>query len=431
MKKKKKITFVTAVWKRPEIFDLFAKGINHLIENNPDVEIKVCVTGSEGNRSKKMVEQAGFLYREAKNEPLGRKMNQASLLAKSTNADYYILVGSDDVISDSLFKRYIDFMDYGYDYIYVTDCYFYNIETGKALYWGGYTKKHNRGHALGAGRVLSKHVMKKIGFKCWYDNKLNHVLDTAFDKIVEPHIKSRKALNCRQEKVFILDIKSDVNMTPFQVWENSAIIHNGLIKNEFGYLFGGELQNRSIERIRKEIDSIYNTEEVVDPRFHFSNKIHHTAIIHDNVEMGKNNVIGPYTVIGSNGEIRNQKTFEGNVIIGDDNVISELVTIQRPAKKGASTKVGSKNIIMAHSHLGHDAEVGSSCELCTGTILGGYAVIGDKVKLKLGVTVRNRVQIGTGSTIGMGSVVVKDVAKGSTQVGNPAKDLKVKMEKTG
>lgn len=158
-------------------------------------------------------------------------------------------------------------------------------------------------------------------------------------------------------------------------------------------------------------------------RFDESNKIHDTAIIYDNVVMGKNNTIGAYCVIGSDGEIRDVKKFEGQVIIGNGNVISELVTIQRPSAKKEVTEIGDNNIIMAHSHLGHNAMVGNNCEIATGTIIGGYATIKDSVKIKLGVTVRNRKTIGKGCIVGMGSVVVKDIKENSTVVGNPARQL--------
>jgi len=164
--------------------------------------------------------------------------------------------------------------------------------------------------------------------------------------------------------------------------------------------------------------------DIYDPYSHFDgNEIHHTAIIYPNVKMGKGNKIGAYCVIGSDGEIRDCKEFNGSVELGDNNVISELVTIQRPKDKDAKTKIGSNNIIMAHSHIGHDVIVGDNCEISTSSVIGGYVEIGNNSKIKLNVTIRNRKKIGENCIIGMGSVVVKDVESGLTIVGNPAKPL--------
>lgn len=152
------------------------------------------------------------------------------------------------------------------------------------------------------------------------------------------------------------------------------------------------------------------------------NYIHRTAIIHDNVRLGVGNWIGAYTVIGSNGEIRgvDQKEFKGTVTIGNNNVISEHVTIQRPFNF-RTTYIGDNNIIMAHSHIGHDVKVMNDCEICTGVIIGGYTVIESNVKIKLGATLRNRLKVGSNALIGLGSVVVKDVEKDSVVYGNPSK----------
>ena len=152
------------------------------------------------------------------------------------------------------------------------------------------------------------------------------------------------------------------------------------------------------------------------------NYIHRTAIIHECVKLGKGNWIGAYTVIGSNGEMRgkDQKQFKGTVSIGDNNVISEHVTIQRPFDF-VTTYIGNDNIIMAHSHIGHDVKILNDCEICTGSIIGGYCVIESGVKIKLGCTIRNRLKIGSNAIIGLGSSVVKDVDKDSVVYGNPAK----------
>jgi UDP-N-acetylglucosamine acyltransferase len=169
-----------------------------------------------------------------------------------------------------------------------------------------------------------------------------------------------------------------------------------------------------------------NPQEIYGIDWHIdgkNNKIHMTAIIEDCVEMGRDNTIGAFTVIGSNGEIRgtNRDQYKGKVIIGSGNVISEHVTIQRPYDDTA-TWIGNNNIIMAHAHVGHNAEIGDGCEICCTSIIAGYVVIEDGAKIKLHSVTRNRITIGRNAIVGMGSVVTKDVPAGVVVYGNPAKE---------
>jgi hypothetical protein len=222
------LTIVTACWKRPEVFELFAQGVKMLQKHfKGRLNITVTCSGSEGEASKKMVEKHGFTYIEIPNQPLGRKMNKAALAAKQHEPDYCLFVGSDDIMGVDLMEKYYEEMQKGTDYVYVKDWYFFDLKTRKGLYWAGYDKKVNRGHACGAGRLLSKRIVEALEYKPWYDNKLCNLLDTGFDRRYRG-VRYLNPVECgffmRDFDCFGLDIKTSTNMTPFAKWDNSKYI---------------------------------------------------------------------------------------------------------------------------------------------------------------------------------------------------------------
>lgn len=221
------LTIVTACWQRPEVFEMFAQGVKALQEHfEGRINITVTCSGSEGEESRNMVQAHDFTYIEYHNRALGQKMNQAALAAKQHEPDYCLFLGSDDIVAPNLMEVYYDEMVKGIDYLYVKDFYFYDTVTKQGLYWAGYNKNNNRGHACGAARVLSSRILDGIGYKPWSDTGMHNALDTAFD------IKYRSMRGLRpQEKgyflrdidCFGLDIKSSTNMTPFERWENTKL----------------------------------------------------------------------------------------------------------------------------------------------------------------------------------------------------------------
>ncbi len=169
---------------------------------------------------------------------------------------------------------------------------------------------------------------------------------------------------------------------------------------------------------------IYDTEGyLIDPRFP-KNKIHHTAIVGNNVKLGKNNIIMPYAVIGQSGFIRKGENPKGVIVIGNENVIGCYVNIMAGLK--GRTFIGDDNLIMNHSNIGHDVMIHSNCEIGAGTIVNGYARIKSEVKIKSGCVIRNRIEIGKDIIVGQASNVTKDLTIPGTYYGNPVKLIKRK-----
>ena len=219
---------VTGVWKRPEIFEMFAKGVHAL-----NMDIDVIVAGSEGEVSRKMVEAHGFHYIEIPNQPLAKKMNATTLYAKELDCDYVICMGSDDIMSPELMQHYITAMHNGYDFIGIIDLYFYDTVSNKAAYWGGYRESYRRYVTAGPCRAISKKLMNQWGWKPWMVGD-----DDFLDSSMERKPKGRqKIFNLKMLGCYALDIKSSTNMTPFELWDNTEFIDSNIIKTNFPYLF--------------------------------------------------------------------------------------------------------------------------------------------------------------------------------------------------
>ena len=177
-----------------------------------------------------------------------------------------------------------------------------------------------------------------------------------------------------------------------------------------------------------------------------SNFIHPTAIIEDEAVIGQNNFIGPYCYITSNSTIGNDNRLEAfvcvgtpaehknilrlgqrgkRVIIGDNNIIREYVTIN--AGFEIDTVIGDNNTIQRNAHIGHDAIINNDVTLSCNTIVAGHVKLGAGVNMGLGSITHQFTQLPPYSMLGMGTIVTKKsiIEPFSIYVGNPAKFLKI------
>ena len=163
------------------------------------------------------------------------------------------------------------------------------------------------------------------------------------------------------------------------------------------------------------------------------------AVIEAGVQIGAGTRIGPHCVIHKGSKIGERNTFtahvavgggpqdlkygsvESRIEIGDDNVFREFVSLNRGTPKEESlTRVGSKNLLMAGSHVGHDCNVGSNCTLVNCVLLAGHVHVGDNVVLSGFVGVHQFTSIGRCSYVGGASRVVQDIPPFVKAAGDPA-----------
>ena len=109
------------------------------------------------------------------------------------------------------------------------------------------------------------------------------------------------------------------------------------------------------------------------------------------------------------------------LVIGDDNIIREGVTIHRGTiQDRGETLIGNRNLIMAYSHIAHDCVLGDDIVLTNQAALAGSVVVGDGAILGGYAIVHQFCSIGSYSFCAMGSSVNKDVPAYVKVRGNPA-----------
>jgi UDP-3-O-[3-hydroxymyristoyl] glucosamine N-acyltransferase len=114
----------------------------------------------------------------------------------------------------------------------------------------------------------------------------------------------------------------------------------------------------------------------------------------------------------------------GRVVIDDDVEIGSNTCIDRGALGETRIHRGARidNLV----HVAHNVVVGADAMIIAHAMLGGSAVIGDRAWVAPAVVIMNQANIGADAVLGLGAVVVKSVAAGTTVVGNPARPLERK-----
>lgn len=153
------------------------------------------------------------------------------------------------------------------------------------------------------------------------------------------------------------------------------------------------------------------------------------VIIKGPTVIGKNNHIYQFSTVG---EATPDLKYQGEptrLVIGDNNVIREGVTIHRGTVQDRSeTTIGSHNLLMAYVHIGHDSVLGDHCILVNNTALAGHVHIADWAILGGFTLVHQYCRIGTHCFTGMGSAIGKDVPAFAIVSGAPAEAKTINAE---
>jgi UDP-N-acetylglucosamine acyltransferase len=153
-----------------------------------------------------------------------------------------------------------------------------------------------------------------------------------------------------------------------------------------------------------------------------ANFIHPTAIIGDNVELGDNNYIGAYCIIGDPAEHKKYWGQEkGKVIIGNNNIVTGLVTID--AGTEVPTIIEDGCFIMKHAHIGHDCRIMNNVTISCGAKIGGHSIIGEGSNIGLNAVLHQFSVIKKGCMIGASAFFKGESEVEMKYAGVPARKL--------
>lgn len=183
--------------------------------------------------------------------------------------------------------------------------------------------------------------------------------------------------------------------------------------------------------------------------------IHKTAVIEDGAVVHETAKIGPYVVIGPNVKIgagteigahcvvdgittigENCKVYAGvcigldpqdlrykgeptGVIIGNNTVIREYVTIHRATGEGFTT-IGDNCFFMNYCHIAHNCQIGNNVILANGTTFAGHVNVGDGVVISGMCIIHQWVRIGRFCMVGGMTGSRVDLPPFTTCDGRPA-----------
>jgi UDP-N-acetylglucosamine acyltransferase len=153
----------------------------------------------------------------------------------------------------------------------------------------------------------------------------------------------------------------------------------------------------------------------------------HVTVI-GNTTIGKNNVIYPNAVLGAEPQDLKYRGERTSLILGDNNVIREGVTINiGTAGGGDKTVIGDNNFFMAYAHIAHDCIIEDNVLLANGVLLGGHVVIEKGAKLMGLVGIQPFVTIGRYAYVGGHTRIVQDVPPYVIIEGHPARIRQVNV----
>jgi UDP-N-acetylglucosamine acyltransferase len=145
------------------------------------------------------------------------------------------------------------------------------------------------------------------------------------------------------------------------------------------------------------------------------------ATLERNVRLAANVRVGIGSILGGDPQDLKFRGETTTVEVGEGTTIREYTTINRGTAYSHRTTVGRNCFIMSYVHLAHDCHVADNVIISNGTQLAGHVTVEDHATISGLSAAHQFVRIGAHSFVGGCSRVAKDVPPYLKAVGNPVK----------
>jgi UDP-N-acetylglucosamine acyltransferase len=158
------------------------------------------------------------------------------------------------------------------------------------------------------------------------------------------------------------------------------------------------------------------------------------------VKIDAETVLGPHVTVQSRTTIGKRNRFvgqaaigglpqdlkytgeESGLVIGNDNVVREFVTMNIGTAAGSwVTRLGNQNLLMACSHVAHDCVIEDEVIIGNNVLLAGHVLIESQAIISGGAAINHFVTVGTLAMVGGMSRIMKDVPPYLVAEGSPAR----------
>ena len=144
------------------------------------------------------------------------------------------------------------------------------------------------------------------------------------------------------------------------------------------------------------------------------------CVIDGPATIGADNQIYPHAALGGAPQDMKYRGEPTELHIGDRNTIREFCTFNRgTAQDVGITRIGNDNWIMAYVHIAHDVQLGSRTILANNATLAGHVHVGDWAVVGGLTGVHQFCHVGAHAMVGFQARIAQDVPPYMTVEGNP------------